>query len=755
MGNRAAASIIPTEESLKAAHIDYNNGGFQKVVQRCTAIIRSDSSCWRAKQLLGLAYLRMDKNREAIKMLQAAVEGGSLSPSIFTAMGNAYRKTGKDDIAADFYEKAIALDPEYVHAHFDQGNLFLYQGLFKKAINSYKRAIAISADHSGSYNNMGIAFQKLNQLEEAHNCFRHAVRIHPEYVNGYLNMGNCFDSQGHHERSISCYKKCIKIDPGCIEAIINLGKIYEHQNRLDDALDYFGRAVEQNQVNARALFGMGTVLLKMMRFDESKKYFYRSMRSDPNFPDAKIYYHLSLPVLYRSEIEINHMRRRFAEGLDALITDTNLDDTEQKKVALKFAGRFTNFYLQYQGQNDRVLQEKYGRFVCRIMESNFPQWSFAAEPDHFRKKNGKIRIGFVSSYMHTHSVGKFILGWVKHINKRDFSVYGYYLKTMEDRITAGYRAHIDHFYKQKNGIEDTIEKIIDDQLDILVFTDIGMYPPATLIAGLRLAPVQCATWGHPVTTGLLTIDFFLSSDLMEPEDGDDHYSEQLIRISNTGLCQDMEVLKDSCKNRKDFKIREDGFLYLSPQSLFKYLPRYDYLYPAIASQVKNAVFAFISHSSTYVTGVFKDRLATAFGFYGLKMADYCIFLPRLGKQAFLNLNLLSDVLLDTLEWSGCNSTMEGLSCGPPVPVTCPGKYMRGRHTYAILKMMGVEETIAKDENRYIKTAVRLAKDPVFYKQVRDKILKNREKIYNDKNCIRDLERFFKEAVYEKRKPLHD
>ena len=50
------------------------------------------------------------------------------------------------------------------------------------------------------------------------------------------------------------------------------------------------------------------------------------------------------------------------------------------------------------------------------------------------------------------------------------------------------------------------------------------------LAAQRLAPVQCNSLGHPETSGLPTIDYFLSSDLMEPLDAARHYTERLVRL---------------------------------------------------------------------------------------------------------------------------------------------------------------------------------------------------------------------------------
>ena len=95
-----------------------------------------------------------------------------------------------------------------------------------------------------------------------------------------------------------------------------------------------------------------------------------------------------------------------------------------------------------------------------------------------------------------------------------------------------------------------------------MYPEIGMNAPTMQMAALRLAPVQCTAWGHPVTTGLPTIDYFLSSELMEAENAQDHYSEKLIRLPNIGVSYPKPYIPSLSKTRADYQLPEDAILYL-------------------------------------------------------------------------------------------------------------------------------------------------------------------------------------------------
>jgi predicted O-linked N-acetylglucosamine transferase (SPINDLY family) len=257
--------------------------------------------------------------------------------------------------------------------------------------------------------------------------------------------------------------------------------------------------------------------------------------------------------------------------------------------------------------------------------------------------------------------------------------------------------------------------------------------------------VQCKGWGHPVTTGLPTMDYYLSSDLMEPPQADQYYSEDLVRLPNLALCYRKPHLPKPPKTRHELAIPSDRFVYLSTQSIFKYLPQNDDVFVQIARQVPEAIFVFISSQSSVATERFRHRLKTALKRYDLDVDHFCHFSPQLNFADFLSLNMAADVLLDTFDWSGGKTTLEALSCGVPV-VTSPGGFMRGRHAYAMLKRIGLPETIGLDKAAYIRIAVRLAHDPSFYADVKTKLMAGCHKLYDDHDFIKELEIFYKSVV---------
>lgn len=473
------------------------------------------------------------------------------------------------------------------------------------------------------------------------------------------------------------------------------------------------------------------------------------------FPDClrlQVREALLLPVIYENQEQIEYYRQRFCRGLQGLDVRLRLDTPEQREDALTAISRHNNFYLAYQMQNDRQLQERYAGFVHRIVAACYPDLVGAVPPP---SAPGRIRLGYLSASLKNvgtaskHSVAKTFAAWISGRNTENFEIFVYNSSESPD-LAAERPEGCDYYRPLPPDLREACETIRADRLDVLIFLDIGMSSRLTPLSCLRLAPVQCVTWGHPVTTGSPNIDFFLSSDLMEPPGGDAHYSEQLIRLPGIGMDYRKPFVPRAMLDcsRKRFGLRDDCTVYLCCQSTFKYLPVHDDIFPRIASKVPASQFVFLTPNSA-VAAVFRRRLEIAFKHAGLDANEHCVLLARHNVFDYWALNLASDIFLDSLEWSGCNSTMEAIACRLPI-VTLPGQFMRGRHTYAILTQLGVTETIATDKENFIDIAVRLGRDSDWRKEIARSITARESLIYSDRSSTDALEQFLIAAVREKR-----
>jgi predicted O-linked N-acetylglucosamine transferase (SPINDLY family) len=585
-------------------------------------------------------------------------------------------------------------------------------------------------------NKQAIALSKIEALP----CSDIASFIGKQPVQLLYKLSNkLFQRTRWQEASIQ-YQKILELQTGDAELYWRLSECFIHLNLPDQACKTLQEGIKLYPSEGKLHFYLIVNLQRNGRIEEA---IFRANAASNLLPSNytfKVLKNLILPVSYITQDEISSHRQRFIIGLQDLIRQTSLETPDEQKHALAGIGSFTNFYLSYQAQNDIELQRQYGNLIHRIMAANYPQW-IAPLSMPTLKDNHKIRIGYVSAYLHSYSGTLWLTGWLRHSDHQSFEIYCYYTGNAPDAVTQQFHDNSDKFYHIPYSLEAVCKQIIADELHILVFPEIGMDPPTMQIAGLRLAPVQCMAWGHPVTSGLPTIDYFLSSQLMEPDNAQEHYSEKLIRLPNIGVSYPKPYIPPLVKTRSDFQLRDDAVIYLCCQAPFKYLPQYDWILAEIAHRVPQSQFVFLRG------GLLQPRLNRAFAAIGLNSEDYCVFLNIPERLDYLMINLLSDVYLDTFCWSGGNTTLEAIACNLPV-VTCPGEFMRGLHSYSFLKMIGVTDTIAKDEAEYVEIAVRLGLDPVWRQEITEQINKHHDHLYDDKGCVTGLEAFYKQVVQQ-------
>ena len=374
-----------------------------------------------------------------------------------------------------------------------------------------------------------------------------------------------------------------------------------------------------------------------------------------------------LPAVCASAGQAEAARRQYGRELADLARAVDAAPPEARARAAGRVGLASPFFLGYLGGADVEPQRTYGTLVHKIMAAAIPPPTSTPPIT-----DGRRRIGFAGACFSLHSVSKLFAGWLRHLDRARFAVFAYDLA--EGPPDAWARRQFETCDAVRAGprpTADWAQTIAGDGLHALIYPEIGMAPEAVRLAALRLAPVQCVGWGHPVTTGLPEIDYFLSSDLMEPADGQDHYSERLVRLPGLGIVYEPPPAAEAAVSREELGLAAGRPVFLCVQSLCKYQPADDGVLAAIAAQVPEAQFLFIAHPAPARTEPLRQRLEAALAAAGLAGGDRLVFARPVPDAAFPALLAQGDVYLDSLGWSGGNTTLEAAVAGLPV-VTWPG-----------------------------------------------------------------------------------
>jgi predicted O-linked N-acetylglucosamine transferase (SPINDLY family) len=400
----------------------------------------------------------------------------------------------------------------------------------------------------------------------------------------------------------------------------------------------------------------------------------------------------------------------------------------------------TGFFLAYQGQDDRDLQAALAAIYARAHPGlNFTA-GHCARP-RARGAGEPIRVGFVSKFFYHHTIAKLNLGFVRLLSRERFRVIVFRFPGREDATADLVRQAADEVVTLPNRLDAARGQIAAREPDVLFYTDIGMDPFTYFLAFARLAPVQCATWGHPVTSGIPAVDYFLSGTHLETPDSDARYTEALVRMRRLNSYYYRPSLPGPAKPRAALGLEEGAHLYVCPQTLYKMHPDFDPILGAILRADPLGRLVLIRGMSEHWDRTLLGRFRRAWP----DVADRVRFLAPLSGEDFLHLQAAADVVLDLPHFGGGNTSYEAFAVGTPI-VTLPGAFLRSRITYACYQQMGVGDCIARDAEDYVRIALRLANEPDWRAVVRARILAAHPALYEDVEAVRELEQFFAGAA---------
>lgn len=426
--------------------------------------------------------------------------------------------------------------------------------------------------------------------------------------------------------------------------------------------------------------------------------------------------------------------------------------------------------IVYQNKNNRELLMKFCkllRTICPFLNYTSPFLSLD------RYKLAKTKICFVTDSFNKDScVLRDRIGTIGKLIKLYSNKYDIYIASFNkfESIT-GFAAKIllsrlkTKYIYLGTSLDTARAELNKYVFDILFYPDIGMKLKTQMLAYSRLAPIQITTWGHSETSGINTIDYYISSkyfhenptfdaglDLDGGKESDfvnhdrlqSRFSEKLIlcnSLSTYYIRPSLMFLRGvkTFKSRKEYGLSEEWNVYGCLQTFYKFNLQFEKVLKGILMKDPKAII-LISN----VVPFSKGHLARLQNSLGLEINRIKWF-PPLDTIDYLNLISLCDVVLDPFPFGGCNTSFEAFDLGVPV-VTFPSGILSGRFTYGLYKKMGISDCIVHSVNEYIELATNIGKNRLLRNMIIRKIESNRHKIFQDIESVHEYSQIFDKLV---------
>jgi len=641
--------------------------------------------------------------------------------------GIIFHKLGKLEEAKKIYEEILKKNSNNFEVINLLGITFLQLKKYDEAIILINKAIKISPNHHALYNNLGAAYKDSKQYDIAIKNFKKATELNPGYAEAYFNLGTTFKNINQYQEAYKAYVKSIELKPDYIEAYNNLGLLYKELKKYEEAIINFNKAIELNPKSIESYqYRADTYLLKAEYLLSIKDY-YKLQELEP---ENKYVYESSIFFIKNLICDWGNYKKNIQKLEENLLKNKIIVDPLHATKCIDVLSAIKNNTLNYNKSN-----------------TIYNLSNFSKEKSHYKKLN-KIKIAYYSADFRSHPVGHLMSNLLKHHNKENFEIIGFYFnKYPDDKITKKISSAFDKFFYTDDMLDKDI--ILQSRsLDIDIAIDLMGYTNGNKrnIFANQIAPIQINFLGYPGTVAH-NIDYIIGDKYLIPSESKKFYFEKIIYMPD---CYQPSSYKEdiflSIKNHnyKNYNFKENDFKFCCLNEPSKVNPSIFESWIRILQRTKNSVLFLIEHNSNY-----KNNLINAASKKNISI-DRLIFLPKLYSYEDYLIRLKSfDLFLDTFPYSAHATANELLWSGVPL-ISIKGESFQSRVSSSFLHHLGMNELITSNIKDYENLAVFLGNNSSKLKEIKKKLINNAKisNVFKAKVYTGNLEKAYKE-VYER------
>lgn len=685
-----------------------------------------------AQPLLRLAHWELEWGDldAAHQSLGQALEVNPNDPEIHLKLGLLFHQSGQLLYALQYFRSALKLAPEMAQGWRQLGRLLQQLGREEQAAEAYQEALRLTPQDAQSHNSLGLLYYFASDFAPAMRHLQHAVTLKPQKGIYHLNLAMALlQGEDTHQQALDELAAAIQQQPELAQEVYQIGEHFLMRNQHHLAIPFYELSLK-GQVNAyETHLKLAQCAERECQMQMALDHCRAALEIEPERWLLKIYAGLLLPLIYQSQEEIQLWRDRFAQNLQQM--QAELSQHKYPPSVQSVTIYSPAFQLAYQGLDNRVLLEQMSELWTRLL--NLPQ----TPRKSLRPRGQKKRIGFLSSFFFTHSVTGVYLGLMRELARTQrFELHAFSVGArVEDAVTQEIQELCHwHVLDAHQSLPKLARAVLDADLDLLIYPELGMEPITYLLAQARLAPVQALMFGHPCTSGIRNLDFYLSPDCIEAPGAEADYTETLVRLPGCPFLYRRPAAPAQRFVRSAHNLPDEAHLYLLSSTLFKIHPDHDPLFQEILSADPQARILLIQSPSSRWHQVLQRRFEKHMG---PELAERIHFLPWMAREDFFALLLEAEVVLDSLHFGAGNVAYQALGLGVPM-LTRPGQLMRSRTTAGLYQLLKISGLSAQDDTEFVQLCLRMAQDPDWRRFKRQEVARKASRLFEPNDDFRAL-----------------
>lgn len=683
-----------------------------------------------ATALSNLAVLRLAAGapQEAEELLRRAL---NLSPGFLDArfnLGVALAAQQRLAEAEQMYREVLAAEADHVKSLTNLGGLLNQRGEHSAARIPLRRAVELAPDFPEALLNLATAEGELGELAEAEALLRQALAQRPGFAEAWFILGNVLHHHGRGEDAVEAYNRCLQLAPQHAMALTNRGVKLGELGRHSEAVECHQASLALQPDTATTWYNLGNSLHKLQRNEEALEAFARALERDPQFYRAEANRAVALQDLGRLDEAEAAYRRSIALHEPFADHHYNLGVLLKERGVFEEAARCYRRAIELKPDFATALSNLV--YLLSFSQIETPEATLAATRDWVRvfcqptlppfrqrpiRLDRPLRLGVISAELGAHAVAYFLRSYLAHHDPALTRVHLY--STVERpepqhaEVVALAEAHTSLV-----GLDDAAarERILADEIDILIDTTSHMRGNRLPLLAQRCAPVQCHWIGFHGSTGVPAVDWFIGDDEVTPPEQAHHFSEGIWRLPRLWVCYQPPVgAPEPAPRPLERAIRFGSF-----NNLLKVGPASLDLFARVLQAVPDS--ALVLKDVRCSDPFMRERIVRHLRGAGIAEERLQLVERVADWNAHMNLYNEIDIALDTTPLNSGTTGFDALFMGTPL-VALRGNWIGGRLTSAMLTALGRREWIADNADRFVAIARDLAADPAGLRRLRGEL----------------------------------
>ncbi len=613
--------------------------------------------------------------------------------------------------ALPWLDQAVQAAPQLAAAWSNRGSALFFLGRKAEAGENYRQALSLDPSLLAPAVNLSHILRAEKKLPEAEILLRQTLRYHPRDPTVLHTLSGILYEQDAEDEPTALLHLALAERPAFIEASVQLASHLLKKGRLADAEATMRAALERTPKSPTGWVLLGKILRVSVRIREAESCFRQALAIDPDHADALCHLGVLLfqqglasvaaPFLLRAHAKYPQQAEPCV-GLGLIALESGAVDEGigllRQAIALApgeaiyLSGLLFSESLHGTRSPAEILVEARtweGRLTgVRRLSPRRP------------RRDRPVRVGYVSADFRKHAISFFVAPVFAAHDPTRVEVFAYGSVAAPDEVTARLRAMVPNWHSiHALSDQQAAELIHAHEIDILV--DLGGHTRNSRLAVLarRPAPIQASWIGYFASTGLSTVDYWITDVVIHPASDSEAATETIWRLPRCWVSYQPpgDAPLPSFESERSFTFGSFNRFGKFSHATVQLWARILLAIPGTRLLLKNAGVQ---------DPVAREQLARSFAAYGVD-AERLVFVGRTASFSdHLGLYARVDVALDTFPMNGATTSCDALWMGVPL-VALAGSTYGSRMSASMLSALGRPEWIATTADQYVATAISL------------------------------------------------